>query len=346
MLHVFATVSALKQKITSVYGFVKRAGNRGVVQQVSKLTPEMLAECYTTVAGQDSYAAVMQDEQVPSLVRRALNLMQVATGDVVGSDGYRRQKRHEGVALALRFGPSVIFATPNLADQRSVTILLTRGVDAEYRLDLEEECNEMPTYGEMLKIVANDPVGQALAFDLTMRLFMLHVLGVRSDCVGLRQGRRSQCTQEWVTDGSAASSTYPGIFGPLRAVQGPLEASGRGSLHGHWRFWLVAFSYNQLLELLQRDPSTLQVRLRAWMRETVRAVLQTQQSSVAAMPRMFGDTSSRMSPLPFLRIQNRAYGADGGQEYLYKNGEESSLKRPRLDEASSYPHDLWPFRPL
>ena len=39
--------------------------------------------------------------------------------------------------------------------------------------------------------------------------------------------------REWCTDGVAASSSAPGIVGPVQAFRGEIEAQGRGSLHPH-----------------------------------------------------------------------------------------------------------------
>ena len=50
---------------------------------VSKLTPQMLADCYIAVAGHKTIGAVQRDtENVPATVRRALDAMQVATQDL------------------------------------------------------------------------------------------------------------------------------------------------------------------------------------------------------------------------------------------------------------------------
>ena len=58
----------------------------------------------------------------------------------------------------------------------------------------------------------------------------------------------------------------PGVVGPVLAFRGEIEAQGRGSLHPHIFVWLVGMSPYDVVQILQRDPETLQERLREWMR--------------------------------------------------------------------------------
>ena len=44
---------------------------------------------------------------------------------------------------------------------------------------LNVEAPELPLLGDMFKMMADDPVGVAIADDLMFRLFSLHVIGVR-----------------------------------------------------------------------------------------------------------------------------------------------------------------------
>ena len=95
----------------------------------------------------------------------------------MGSDGYRRLLRHEGVAYTLCFGPPLIFTTPNLADTRQPLLLIVQG--EEFRLE-----DELPSYREMVERLAQDPAGQAIVFELMIQLFFVHVLGVRPGLEG------------------------------------------------------------------------------------------------------------------------------------------------------------------
>ena len=90
------------------------------------------------------------------------------------------------------FGPSVHFCTPDLADTKQQLLLVVEGV--EVRLDASElDPDVLPKYRDMLQRLARDPVGQTLVFELVMRLFFIHVLGVRPECMQNR--RRAKAVQ-------------------------------------------------------------------------------------------------------------------------------------------------------
>ncbi len=64
--------------------------------------------------------------------------------------------------------------------------LITVSGDQNYGEVVEEHAPEMPSKASMLRRVARDPVGQAILFDLMIRLFLEHVVGV-----SLLTGRRA-----------------------------------------------------------------------------------------------------------------------------------------------------------
>ena len=101
----------------------------------------------------------------------------------------------------------------------------------EIRLDASEiDADILPKYRDMMQRLARDPVGQTLVFEKIMQLFFIHVLGVRPECLQNRRRTKVTPPREWCTDGVAASSTAPGILGPILAFRGEIEAQGRGSL--------------------------------------------------------------------------------------------------------------------
>ena len=111
---------------------------------------------------------------------------------------------------------------------------------------------DLPRYRDMMRRVARDPVGQTRVFELIMRLFFQHVLGVRPDCLHNRRRVARKAPREWCTDGMAASSSAPGIVGPVLAFRGEIKAQGRGSLHPHILVWLMLISSLELLRMLKR----------------------------------------------------------------------------------------------
>ena len=257
-------------------------------------------------------------EKVLAAVRRALDAMQVATQDVLNTDGHRRFLRHEGNAYAMRFGACAIFTTPNFPQQRHATFLLTRAEAEEPDFSLEVEHPDLGLLGDMMKKQADDPVGLALADDLVFRLYQMHVFGVREDLVGLRRGRSRGYVQEAVWDNSAAATSRVGIAGPPQAGHGPLESSGRFALHGHWRWWFRSVTYLRLVELCTQQPELLESRLREATTEVIRSIMSIQGASVAQLPRAFGDACNPLEPLPLLQWQNDHFRGDGGFESTSK----------------------------
>ena len=147
----------------------------------------------------------------------------------------------------------------------------------------------LPKYRDMLLRLAQDPVGQTRVFHLIMLSFFQHVLGVRPDCIESRRGSRRSDPREWCTDGLAASACAPGIFGPVAAFRGEIEAQGRGSLHPHILVWLVLLSVSEVVDVPRRDPDQFQRKIYDWMKATVAASESVSQSSVRSLPRRFGD---------------------------------------------------------
>ena len=110
----------------------------------------------------------------------------------------------------------------------------------EWRL-LEEHDPEMPSKAEMLRRVAADPASQAEFFDLMMKLFMKHVLGV-----DISPSRRRY------PDG-IASEYGRGAFGVDLAYLWPVETQGRGGLHIHMHVRFVHAMRAYVLDLLRRS---------------------------------------------------------------------------------------------
>lgn len=309
--HMFATLYFLSERQQATFAFLKNGGIKWAAK-VRDLTPEAMAEA-VRVSGGGSLQAVASNSNVPQLVRDALNCMQQATAQVIGTDGHRRLCRHEGQAYMTLFGAPVIFATPNLADTKQPLLLVVQGHEVRLDDSLKDD-DTLPKYRDMVKRVAADPLGQTVVFELMMRLFFLHVLGVRPECLQNRRHARRRSTREWVTDGVAAASVSPGIFGLVLAFRGEIEAQGRGSLHPHILVWLLAMHLHVLLAMIRNNSDLFRSVLREWMRAVVRAVESTCQSSVRAVHRQFGNLEVVGPSVPFNTVQQNLSRFDGGDE--------------------------------
>ena len=309
--HIFSSLRVLASQQESSHAFLKNGGI-GWASKVRKLTPELLAQSARVGSMGDDIRAIAQNKNTPQLVREALNMMQMATSHVLGTDGHRRLCRHEGNAYTTLFGPPLEFCTPNLADGKQLLLLVVQNEKFYLDASLDSE-GVLPKYRDMLLRLAKDPVGQTLVFHLMMLLFFQHVLGVRPECIESRRGAKRKDPREWCTDGLAASM-FPGIFGPIAAFRGEIEAQGRGSLHPHILVWLVLFTTDQMVQMLHRDQDQFQKNLYAWMKASVAVVELICQCSVRALPRRFGHLEDQVPPLGFSKAERKLSLYDGGSE--------------------------------
>ena len=231
----------------------------------------------------------------------------------MGSDGHRKLLQREGVAYTLRYGPALIFTTPNLADNKQPLLLIVQGEPVEFDADVGN------SYREMTERLAADPVGQAIVFELMMRLFFTRVLGIRPELIGWRRGNVMKPGKMWHGNGVAADFRTRWLFGPIAAAFGPVEAQGRGSLHPHILIWLLLTELSDLLVWMLRDRGSFKLRLNMWMRELVASVASVQESAVTQLPQTMqpskpSSNPALVPPLPFGPNERRNYHADGAVE--------------------------------
>ena len=142
-------------KIPSAYGMARGCAS---------LTPSMVEDVVLKAKqtkGKTTLQSVSADSDTPQQVKAALRSLHQATASLIGSDGHRRELRGEGEAYTLRYGPPLMFITPNLADTKQYFILCVQGEPLRYLM-------EDKAYKEMTQRVARDPVGQTLVFELSM----------------------------------------------------------------------------------------------------------------------------------------------------------------------------------
>ncbi|CAK0795192.1 unnamed protein product, partial [Prorocentrum cordatum] len=298
-------VPADEEKFVASHGddqqhFMKTPGAFGAARACAGIAPEMIEEVQLRAqqtGGKATLHGILKDKDTPNEVRKAIATLGQATASQVGSDGHRRELRGEGEAYTLRFGPPIQFATPNLADTKQPLILIVQGEEYTFGNDLTE----------------------AAVFELMMRLFFAHILGLRPEPVGWRRGEVRKASEHWISDGVAADLMgVPTVFGPLAAAFGPVEAQGRGSLRPHILIWLLQGQLRVLLDMLQRDEARFPGRLNLWMRQVVQAVVAAQQSAVGLLPLQLQGGENEcgvvVPPLPFGPNEKRYFRADGGAE--------------------------------
>ena len=95
---------------------------------------------HTASEGQHGdHQSLLSDRDVSELLHTAPSSMQRSAAGVIGSNEHRKLLRREGIAYTLRFGPALVFLTPNLADTKQPLLLVAQGADfyfGEYTTDL------------------------------------------------------------------------------------------------------------------------------------------------------------------------------------------------------------------
>ena len=94
--HMFTSLRLLAANQESTHAFLK-GGGIAWASKVRHLTPGYLAEAARVGRPGDDIRAIGENMKTPKLVRDALQMMQMATAHVVGTDGHRRLCRHEAM---------------------------------------------------------------------------------------------------------------------------------------------------------------------------------------------------------------------------------------------------------
>ena len=184
-LHLLSSFWRVTETTKSVLSCMKTPGFYAASRACAEITPEMMADVQVKAqqgGKKTTLQSVLSDKDLPKQVRTAFASLHQATAGLVGSDGHRRQLQGEGEAYTLRFGPPLEFVTPNLADNKQRLLLIVQGEAFDFDREVEV------SYREMTQRLARDPVGQAVVFELMIRLFFIHVLGIRPELVGWERG--------------------------------------------------------------------------------------------------------------------------------------------------------------
>ena len=211
----------------------------------------------------------------------------------------------------------------------------------EVNLDIDADPELKLTYEDLRLRVVNDPVGQCVVVELLWRLFVLHILGASPDCVAQPEGVTVE-HRVWTSDGVAASLTSLGCLAILQAARGELEASGRGSLHGHWELWGLSLTMQGAIEqfadkTLQEKHSCLKNVVCQWINFFQR----THHSSVEHLPKVFGQEHTGAPMILTQDMLNRCR-MDGGEDSVegyHKKRRPSVTALSKLDLPKRLPPD-------
>ena len=149
--------------IQAVSQSLQQPGVRSKMQEVAKLQVGTIADAQRANDDPNQHAT----SRALQSIRNIMSMFDLVTGTNVGSDGYRKQCRHAGQAYTQMFGPPFLFTTPNLADTRRINLLLVQNAE----VSLEDGAGDVVSYAELRQRLTHNPVGQAIRFELLIRLF-------------------------------------------------------------------------------------------------------------------------------------------------------------------------------
>ena len=280
----------------------KRDKWRAALRDIGQLSATEMYEAVEILGQGAGLKEALGSPNVAEHVKRALRRLLLCMSSVVGSNAHRTTLRHVDNSYSVLFGPPLVFTTPNMADPMNIVMrLMYEGAElGSWRL-LEEEAPEMPSIDEMCRRVARDPVSQAQFFEMMMRLFLEHVLGV------LPGG----CER---VDG-VSSAAGPDVMGCVQAFFGPVETQGRGGLHPHMHVWILHPMKALILDRLRRREGVeeLAETLKEWRVRVCQKVASMQFESVQEIGRQLGlrQDGERLGPVPFSVVeQAKSYSAE------------------------------------
>lgn len=270
---------------------------------------------------------------VPERVKKSMRTLLLCMSNVFGTNAHRTTLRHLNNSYKLLVGAPLIFTTPNFADARSLIVnLMYEGKEVTGWRLLEEGSPVMPSTEDMMRRVACDPMSQALVFDLMVKLFLEHFLGV-------------DLHRKW-SDGVASSGNV-GLFGPVQADFAPEETQGRRGLHAHMHVWILNPLRASMLEKLRSGNVSQEMiqTLKQWRLAVIEKVSTIQFDSIEDVSRqlnLVGD--HRLKRVPFTRAQqcktysSEDFGVQEVDDCVVKASPEWAKSRKPLDE---YGADRW-----
>ena len=160
------------------------------MEELGQLQPEEMYETLDLVGKNAGLREIFGNPKVSARVKAAMSNLMLCMSNVVGSNAHRTTLRHINTSYNFLFGPPLVFTTPNVADTRNPLMnvfyqnqflkswpLFNDANESDTWRELEKHAPSMPSRSDMLRRVARDPVGQAMVFDVMVKLFLEHVLG-------------------------------------------------------------------------------------------------------------------------------------------------------------------------
>ena len=166
-LSVCSSVSAK----TNSKGFKRSMG------RIANLTAKHFANALHVLETKGSLDAVLGSADVSASLKSTIIHLRLATKDIHGTEGSRKNILHHLEAYSYFWGTPLIFTTTNLTERSPILKLCIDGPHKSYNIDVE--CPELPRFDELRAQALKDPAAMAMFFHSMMSMFETHVLGLR-----------------------------------------------------------------------------------------------------------------------------------------------------------------------
>ena len=160
------------------------------------------------------------------VLNQLMQATSVANGMVRGSREYVKRRRAEIMGLFISNGAPVFFITINPDDSRHPLMLSIwcSVTGAEVTVPMRD--NFVQYHKKRLQMIAEDPVLQAVFFDVVFRAVIHVLLGFDND-------------------------PKVGILGEVSAHYDVIESQGKGTLHAHGLIWLTDGTFLKLIDTIR-----------------------------------------------------------------------------------------------
>jgi hypothetical protein len=216
----------LKAGVTGSFLLAKRKKWPDISKRLKSLNRDVLKIISDKLSNGEKFTPKTSEEKA---CYDLLNDLDHVGGFVQGSITSKKHMRNEIWSMISHFGAPSWFITLSPADNRHPISLYYADKNIEFKPDLR-------TANERNLLVAQNPVAAARFFDLMIRMFIKHVLGVGAE--------------------------HPGLYGDTAGYYGTVEQQGRLTLHLHTVLWIRnALSPQEIRDKLMNKDGEFQRNL-------------------------------------------------------------------------------------
>ena len=216
----------LKAGVTGSFLLTKRKKWPDISNRLKSLNHEVLKNISDKLSNGGKFSPTTTEEKK---CFQLLNDLDHVGGFVKGSITSKKHMRNEIWSMISQLGAPSWFITLSPADNRHPICLYYADKNIKFKPELRSS-------NERNLLVAQNPVAASRFFDLMVRMFIKHVLGIGTD--------------------------HPGLYGNTAGYYGTVEQQGRLTLHLHTILWIKdALSPQEIRSRLMNNDGEFQQKL-------------------------------------------------------------------------------------